>query len=125
MKRDRGEAHRFQFILQIMVENVRAVLGKDNLYIRDGAYSQHSAPPEINGETPAVFAMGGGVCIAADVALGEDIGDEMRRQVRIVKWVRDGMSRHYWVGIPISYPMTRQQEEWQDEGSITFHPFQI
>ncbi|MFO8059661.1 MAG: hypothetical protein R6U70_03265 [Bacillota bacterium] len=119
-----NEDPRYRFILDIMVDNVRAVLGSENLYVRHERYP-YPDPPSLNGVTPDIYSNRAGVCIAADVALGEDMKAEMKHQAALVDWAAAGPSRHYWLGIPLSYDTTDRHEQWQREGLITLHPFQI
>ncbi len=117
------EDPRHRFILDIMVDNVRAVLGDKNLHVQHESYP-YPEPPEINGVVPAIYSYGGGECIAADVALGEDMLD-LKHQRAMVSWADEVPSRHYWIGIPLNYDTSDQQETWQEEGRITLHAFQI
>lgn len=120
----KSEDPRYRFILDIMVDNVRAVLGEENLYVRHPSYP-YPEPPELNGVVPDVYSDRAGVCIAADVALGEDTETELKHQGALVTWAADVQSRHYWLGIPLSYDTTDRHQRWQEEGLITLHPFQI
>lgn len=115
---------RYQFIVDVMLDNVRAVLGESKLFVKHGNYP-YPAPPALQGVTPDLYAEGAGVSIAADAALGEDVEEELARQTRLVRWAAEVPGRHYWVGIPLSYELTSQQKQWQEEGRITLHPLQI
>lgn len=118
------EDPRYRFILDIMVDNVRAVFGDESLHVLHESYP-YPEPPEINGVVPAIYSDRAGICIAADVALGEDMQKDLKHQQTMVTWADEVPSRHYWLGIPLNYDTSDQQETWQEEGRITLHPFQI
>lgn len=115
---------RYRFIVDIMLDNTRAVLGEAHLYVSHEDYP-YPPPPSIDGITPDVYGEGGGVSIAADAAIGDDVKEDLARQSKLVRWASEGPGRHYWVGIPLSYELTSQHKQWQEEGRITLHPFQI
>jgi len=121
---ERSKNYRYKFILNIMIENIRATVGEDRLFVQDHLYS-HPYPPEIYGVVPEIYAERGGVCIAGDVALGHHFGREFEKQKKLALWVKHGAGRHYWIGIPINYPIIDRQKKWQKDGLVTFHPFQI
>ncbi len=118
-----GDA-RYEFIVDIMLDNVRAVVGEGHLFVKHDDYP-YPQPPTMGGVIPDLYAEGAGVSIAADVALGEKVDEELEHQAKLVKWAAEGPGRHYWVGIPLSYELTRQHKQWQEQGRITLHPFQI
>ena len=107
-----------------MVDNVRAVLGEECLCVRHESYP-YPDPTELNGVAPDIYSDRAGVCIAADVALGENTGADLKHQAALVAWAAEAESRHYWVGIPLSYDTTEELKAWQEDGLITLHPFQI